>query len=798
MTTGQTGTTGAESNTGSVSIEMPLLSMEEAAKLAAGQADYAETIADPPPADVIKVLQYEWHLSGAGADMSGIAGADFTLNDLGTGRWRINAIALYNSYPIGAGSTEFVVVSGEHITVQLTITTEPDDIPPGEVKNPSVRNGDTTVELFWENPTDYDLYHIEVSYAQTLWRREVVERNKASVLITGLLSDEPEDITFTIRTVDIWKNRSEGVQISAHPSAPPNIVSDLAVESALSHEIILKWTDPTNSDFIYGDPPGHIEITFYPGILGMAQPVCIEPGVERAVFAKTVNGISYLFMVKSVDRWGVKSLPVRIHAISEPPKNVKNLKASTGNTRVTLEWVDPSYNVDNLEVTFQPEVPDITQPIEVPKADPPGGINTCNIIGLENSVDYTFTVKTISHGDSSSGVSITAMPVPPPPVELSGTIELSLDIKDNNLFSLDTGAGQRSKAYDGSDALIIQSFTISPTGPSTFKWSGTFDAADEGKQIDFLIAVLRGGKPYLASGGQITLVNNATITVNYINIADAASLAKIAVAANPLFPSNGVYRISTGFGLSAYPSWTPIGEFNGFFDGTGKAITGLNINSASGQNTGLFASTGSNSEIKNINLVDCNINIGNYDRVGGIVGYNKGLITGSAVTTYVIKTEGKEAGGIAGRNEGSIIGCFNSSVAISGTDMAGGIAGINAGTIKACFTNAIVGKSAASGSSTFGYISGNNSGTISGAYWTQRTDPGDDATGGVGSGSNAGTKEFGEDAGSTGWPTVNESGWELDYSPYDGFDANTGDPRYWRNLGSWNTGTPTYPRLWWG
>ena len=68
--------------------------------------------------------------------------------------------------------------------------------------------------------------------------------------------------------------------------------------------------------------------------------------------------------------------------------------------------------------------------------------------------------------------------------------------------------------------------------------------------------------------------------------------------------------------------WTPLDEFTGTLDGNGKRIIGMHIyGSLSGKYAGLFSSLGANAEIKNLGMVDVDIDLDSSWDVGALAGY---------------------------------------------------------------------------------------------------------------------------------------------------------------------------------
>jgi len=146
-------------------------------------------------------------------------------------------------------------------------------------------------------------------------------------------------------------------------------------------------------------------------------------------------------------------------------------------------------------------------------------------------------------------------------------------------------------------------------------------------------------------------------------------------------------------------NFEPIGEgrwnhFRGDFDGGGHTVSGIRIyrsgyGTDAGLNVGFFGSALLEANIHDLIISDANIT--GCDRVGGIVGYNYGLITRCHVTNtvalYSDVYQSSEFGGIAGGVElhGAITHC-TSAVTITPREngaigYSGGISGKNVGYI---------------------------------------------------------------------------------------------------------------------
>ena len=147
-------------------------------------------------------------------------------------------------------------------------------------------------------------------------------------------------------------------------------------------------------------------------------------------------------------------------------------------------------------------------------------------------------------------------------------------------------------------------------------------------------------------------------------------------------------------------SWEPIGTdsshvYTGTFDGNGKTITGLTIDSSS-RYVGMFGYF--DGTVKDLNLANVNITSSwsdnPYAAVGAVAGYitSSSSITGCSVSGS-ITSEGanSNAGGLAGQNYGSISNCWVNGLTIKGPSKGpssngrhGGVVGSNSKTIEDC------------------------------------------------------------------------------------------------------------------
>ena len=149
-------------------------------------------------------------------------------------------------------------------------------------------------------------------------------------------------------------------------------------------------------------------------------------------------------------------------------------------------------------------------------------------------------------------------------------------------------------------------------------------------------------------------------------------------------------------------NWTPIKHYGGTFDGAQHTISGIYCVSDTINEAGIFQLTTSSATVENIGVLDSYYCLKEGYDVGGIVGYNSGIIRNCYNEAMVINLyDGiNYLGGICGVNEGgTIIGCYNTGKvanSVFGT-RAGGICGRSNNTILNCYNT---------GSVTGGYMVG--------------------------------------------------------------------------------------------
>ena len=191
--------------------------------------------------------------------------------------------------------------------------------------------------------------------------------------------------------------------------------------------------------------------------------------------------------------------------------------------------------------------------------------------------------------------------------------------------------------------------------------------------------------------------------------------------------SDKYYKLTTNIDLNADPynigeGWVPIGDdatpFTGTFDGDGHVVTGLFISRPGTNFVGLFGYVDVGSEVKNLGVSG---NIYADDWVGGVVGFNNGVIEGCYSNCTV--TGANNVGGVAGWNDGRIQNCYNVGTVTGTGNNVGGVAGQtheNA-TITYCYNVGTVTGESIIDPKVGGVVGHNDNGTIEDCYWNIAT-----------------------------------------------------------------------------
>ena len=158
-------------------------------------------------------------------------------------------------------------------------------------------------------------------------------------------------------------------------------------------------------------------------------------------------------------------------------------------------------------------------------------------------------------------------------------------------------------------------------------------------------------------------------------------------------------------------SWTPVGGdmqtgYSGDFDGGGKTIRGLSVDSDAAD-VGFFGALSEGAKVHDLKFSEAVVNGGSSSYAGVVAGASLGIIEDCTVSGSQVT--GNQAGGICGNNSVQVNRCTAVDMKVSGTFRAGGIAGVSYGKIEYCTLSGASEIVADGSSSCAGGIAGSSS-----------------------------------------------------------------------------------------
>jgi chitodextrinase len=249
-----------------------------------------------------------------------------------------------------------------------------------DVSNLSVVYINGTATLYWDDPSDYVLEYIEITWKPGGAEPTNVPKNVEKLVVPGL--DERREYSFAVKAVDKWGNKSPITEGGSGLAFKQRGTSIRGVPVA--EQVTLSWNNPV-------DEYGYIEIQYEPKKQTQA-PVRVLRGVESKTLFGLENGIEHTFYVTAVDTQGNRTpldelgLYISDHATSR-----ESVLGRPSRGQATLSWQDPPHlPFDYIETVFSPEG---ETPVIFGK-----GEKTASFSGLSDITDYEFIVYAVDAG----------------------------------------------------------------------------------------------------------------------------------------------------------------------------------------------------------------------------------------------------------------------------------------------------------------------------------------------------------------------------------------------------------------
>ncbi|MFO7619579.1 MAG: GLUG motif-containing protein [Thermoplasmata archaeon] len=193
-------------------------------------------------------------------------------------------------------------------------------------------------------------------------------------------------------------------------------------------------------------------------------------------------------------------------------------------------------------------------------------------------------------------------------------------------------------------------------------------------------------RPFLKVEWNATIRNSHQLQLMAMNFGAIYKLACDIDLSDITNPAQ-MWGTSTVSGAGFLPVGTSATRFIGTLEGSGYKLSNIYIKRPTTDYFGLFGYVGATGKVYNLTLE--NAYVEGRAVVGGLVGYNYGLVRGVTVSGTVMGNS--NTGGIVGWNEvGTITRCTNLADVTTSTNNAGGIVGYNNGPLSESYSSGTI------------------------------------------------------------------------------------------------------------
>jgi hypothetical protein len=291
----------------------------------------------------------------------------------------------------------------------------------------SAAPGDRQVTLTWAAPADnggaaITNYEIMVAEQTTgVWSAYKPVTRAASAAttatVTGLTNGKPH--VFVVRAVNAkgagpWQTLAS----PSTPAAAPGLIRTLTATGG-NGRVTLTWAAPLSNG---GSPITNYQIMYAEQTAGVWSTYKPVSRASSTVTSATVTGLAndkpHIFVVRAETAAGVGSW-VTLSPVVTPtgvaPGVISALKASGGNTKVTLTWTAPTDNGGSAITNYEIMVADRTNGVwsaYKPVVRSASTATTAVVTGLANGKEHLFVVRAVNVKGVSGWTTLSAAVIP--------------------------------------------------------------------------------------------------------------------------------------------------------------------------------------------------------------------------------------------------------------------------------------------------------------------------------------------------------------------------------------------------
>lgn len=135
---------------------------------------------------------------------------------------------------IAPGSASITAITQDGLYTDSCVVTVNDATIPDEVTFLTAATGDGQITLSWTDPTDTDFDHVEITWSPGGTAIQYVPKDVETYTVAGLYNGA--GYTFTVKTVDVYENKSADEVVAGTPYNPgyktTNVVDDINIRLA--------------------------------------------------------------------------------------------------------------------------------------------------------------------------------------------------------------------------------------------------------------------------------------------------------------------------------------------------------------------------------------------------------------------------------------------------------------------------------------------------------------------------------------------------------------------------------------
>ena len=234
--------------------------------------------------------------------------------------------------------------AGKTTESAVTPSSTSDTTAPAEVTDLTAQAGSASaVILSWKNPSDADLYQVEITAhpAHGSLKNAIylaAEKGKNMTYTAESLSADTE-YTFTIKTIDKLLNKSAGVSKTARtqsasvPGAPMTITLTQSPATPTNGSVTVTVTSSTSIQ----------SAKWLQGVKTVDEVLASGTAISGGSFTVSDNGIYTVAVMDTDGRREIKTITIG-NIDKTPPAKVQNLSASyaSGSEKITVSWTNPA------------------------------------------------------------------------------------------------------------------------------------------------------------------------------------------------------------------------------------------------------------------------------------------------------------------------------------------------------------------------------------------------------------------------------------------------------------------------